>query len=60
MSGRGISQNVDASESFVDGRNSGLLETIGASYRSCLFSHVATQPGGWSQTVKAHRLPPRF
>src|SRR5712691_5931317 len=36
MSGRRISQNVDASESFVDGRNSGFLETIGAYQSGCM------------------------
>src|SRR5712691_3316276 len=41
MSGRRISQNVDASESFVDGRNSGFLETIGAyPYGSMIYGRL--------------------
>src|SRR5947209_15504475 len=60
MSGRGISQNVDASESFVDGRNSGLLETIGAYQFGCMIYgrlHIWETPTRGEDGLGTNRCP---
>src|SRR2546428_13735991 len=60
MSGRGISQNVDASESFVDGRNSGLLETIGAYQSGCMIYgrlHIWETPTKGEEGLGTNRFP---
>jgi len=60
MSGRGISQNVDASESFVDGRNSGLLETIGEYQSGCMIYgrlHIWETPTKGEDGLGTNRFP---